>query len=44
MQCLRTPLRCPSSSLPNSKKATKAIGGIREEEKICGETPNNSKI
>ena len=32
MQWLRTPLRCPSSSLPNSNKATKAIGGIREEE------------
>ena len=32
MQWLRTPLRCPTSSLPNSNKATKAIGGIREEE------------
>jgi hypothetical protein len=29
---LRTPLRYPSPSLPNSNKATKAIGGIREEE------------
>ena len=44
MQWLRTPLRCPSPSLPNSNKATKAIGGIREEEQIGGGTPNYSKI
>jgi hypothetical protein len=28
----RTPQRCSSPSLSNSNKATKAIGGIREEE------------
>jgi hypothetical protein len=28
----RTPQRCPNPSLSNSNKATKAIGGIREEE------------
>jgi hypothetical protein len=32
MQWLKTPLRCPSHSLPNSNKATKAIVRIREEE------------
>ena len=32
MQWLKTPLRCPSPSLPNSNKATKDIGRIREEE------------
>jgi hypothetical protein len=30
----RTPQRCSSPSLSNSNKATKAIGGIREEEQI----------
>jgi hypothetical protein len=44
MQWLRTPLRCPSHSLPNSNKATKAIGRIRKEEQIGGGTPNYSKI
>ena len=28
----RTPLRCSNPSLSNSNKATKAIGGIKEEE------------
>jgi len=28
----RTPQRCSNPSLSNSNKATKAIGGIREEE------------
>jgi hypothetical protein len=32
MKWLRTPLRCPSPSLQNSNKATKAIEGIRKEE------------
>jgi hypothetical protein len=40
----RTPQRCSSPSLSNSNKATKAIGGIREEEQIRGGTPNVSKI
>jgi hypothetical protein len=30
----RTPLRCSSIYLSNSKKATKVIGGIKEEEQI----------
>src|SRR3954471_15105571 len=32
MQMARTPQRCSNPSLPSSNKATKAIGGTREEE------------
>jgi hypothetical protein len=41
---LKTPVRCSIPSLLNFNKATKAIGGIREEEQIVGATPNYFKI
>src|SRR4051812_49129509 len=41
MQMSRTPQRCSNSSLPSSNKATKAIGGTREEE--SRETQNHPK-
>ena len=43
MQMARTPQRCSNPSLPNSTKATKAYGGIREEEQWRKST-KDSKI
>ena len=43
MQMARTPQRCSNPSLPNSTKATKSYGGIREEEQWRKST-KDSKI
>ena len=43
MQMARTPQRCSNPSLPNSTKATKDYGGIREEEQWRKST-KDSKI